>query len=72
MKHNFIFPFSIFISLIFSECPVGDATYNVGDVICLEEQNMEFDICYGDYPTETFKLSDFQNKVIWLHFSATW
>ena len=47
--------------------------YSVGDIISTDHQNMEFeDICHGDYPSETFKLSDFQNKVIWLHFSATW
>ena len=79
MKHNFIFPFSIFISLIFSECPVGGATYNVGDVICLEEQNMEFDICYGDYPSDNLQLSHFNGyenggdyKIIWIEMLATW
>ena len=46
--------------------------YNVGDQISEAHQNMESSICHGDYPTEKFQLSDFQNKVIWLHFSATW
>ena len=59
----------LLLSLSFSIVLGG---YDVGDTISESHQNMEFDICYGDYPTETFKLSDFQNKVIWLHFSATW
>ena len=69
----------ITISLIFFACeknsidPESEATmYNVGDEISNEHKDIEFDICYGDYPSEKFKLSDFQNKVIWLHFSATW
>jgi hypothetical protein len=53
-------------------CPVYPI-YNIGDPISEEHQNKVFDnICFGDYPSETFKLSDYQNKVIWLHFSATW
>ena len=49
------------------------ALYDVGDTISEEHQNKIFnDICFGDYPSDIFKLKDFQNKVIWLHFSATW
>ena len=65
MKNNFIL-------LILLFCPLF-SIYEEGQVITEEHQNKVFDnICFGDYPSETFKLSDFQNKVIWLHFSATW
>ena len=80
MKYTFTLLINIFAtSLIFFACeknsnnPEQKTTiYNVGDEISDEHKTMEFDICYGDYPTEKFKLSDFENKVIWLHFSATW
>ena len=53
-------------------CPLFPI-YNVGETISEAHQNHEFtNICFGDYPSETFRLSDFKNKVIWLHFSATW
>ena len=66
MKNNFI------LLLVILICPVYPI-YNIGDPISEEHQNKVFDnICFGDYPSETFKLSDYQNKVIWLHFSATW
>ena len=53
-------------------CPLF-SIYEVGATISEAHQEKEYDdICYGDYPAEKFKLSDFQNKVIWLHFSATW
>jgi len=61
-----------FILLILLFCPLF-SIYEEGQTITEEHQNEVFDnICFGDYPSETFKLSDFQNKVIWLHFSATW
>tara|TARA_B100000315_G_C14212162_1_gene422557 strand:+ start:262 stop:504 length:243 start_codon:yes stop_codon:yes gene_type:complete len=80
LKYTFTLLINIFAtSLIFFACeknsnnPEQKTTiYNVGDEISDEHKTMEFDICYGDYPTEKFKLSDFENKVIWLHFSATW
>jgi len=72
LKNNLILIIVILICPLFS--------YEVGETILETHQNKEFDnncdddecICYGDYPLEKFKLSDFQNKVIWLHFSATW
>jgi len=65
LKNNFI------LLLVILICPVFPI-YNVGDQISETHQNMESSICHGDYPAEKFRLSDFQNKVIWLHFSATW
>ena len=46
--------------------------YNVGDTISNQDVNQEFDVCFGQYQTSTFKLQDFQGKVIWLQFSASW
>ena len=63
--YKYIFTTTILFAQLFSK-------YNVGDEISTEHQNKEFDVCYGDYPTEKFKLSDFQNKVIRLYFAATW
>jgi len=56
-------------------CPVFPAFYSVGDTITAEHQIKIFDdICFGSdaYPSDSLRLSDFQDKVIWLHFSATW
>ena len=43
------------------------------------EKNKEFDICYGYYPNETFKFSDFNGnlnggnyKVIMVRMNAVW
>jgi len=46
--------------------------YEVGDEILPEDQDVSFSICNGSYPSEEFKLADYENKVIWLHFSASW
>ena len=32
--------------------------YYIGDSMSIEDQNKEFNICYGDYPNETFKFAD--------------
>ena len=50
------------------------AEYGVGDQISTDNQNLSFDVCYGDYPTEQLSLSDFAdgNTVIWLNIAASW
>ena len=53
--------------------------YYIGDTMSIEDQNKEFDICYGHYPNETFKFSDFNGnlnggnyKVIMVRMNAVW
>jgi hypothetical protein len=50
------------------------AEYGVGDQISTDHQNLSFDVCYGDYPTDQLSLSDFAdgNTVIWLNIAASW
>ena len=56
MKNNIVL---IIVILIYPLFP----NYEVGATISEFHQEQEYeDICYGDYPTEKFKLSDFQNK----------
>ena len=33
-------------------------TYDVGDTVSFEDQNMAFEVCYGDYPQDSLRLSD--------------
>ena len=65
--------FLLSFSLILSEY------YEIGSIMSIEDQNQEFDICYGDYQNETFKFSDFNGalnggnyKVILVRMNATW
>ena len=37
--------------------------YYIGDSMSIEDQNKEFDICYGYYPNETFKFADFNGNL---------
>ena len=46
--------------------------YNVGDIISIEHQNMEFDYCYPSDSTSTFSLSQHAGKVFVLEMSASW
>ena len=63
----------LFSSFLFSEC------YEIGETMNLEDQNTQFDICYGNYPHETFKFSDLNGalnggnfKVILVRMNAVW
>ena len=65
--------FIFFASLLFSEY------YNLDSTMSLEDQNQEFDICYGNYPYDTFKFSDLNGtlnggsfKVILVRMNAVW
>ena len=49
--------FTFFINLLFGVC------YEIGETMSLEDQNKEFDYCYGDYPYETFKFADFNGAL---------
>ena len=55
------------------------AVYEVGEQISIEDQQQLFDICSGDYPESTLRLSDFNGdlnggdyKVIHIDMSASW
>ena len=53
--------------------------YEIGDTMSEEDQNIEYDICYGDYPEEVFKFADINGtinggdyKIAIIGLSATW
>ena len=53
--------------------------YQVGDTISVSDQNIEFDVCSGDYDSDQLKLSDFNGDlngeeyvVTMLLIQATW
>ena len=53
--------------------------YEIGDVILFDDQNIEYDVCSGDYSSDKLKLSDFngslnggQYMVTSLLIQATW
>ena len=50
------------------------AEYGVGDQISADHQDLSFDVCYGNYPTDQLSLSDFAggNTVIWINIAASW
>ena len=50
------------------------AEYSLGDQISIDDQNLAFDVCYGDHITDQLSLSDFVdgNTVIWINMSASW
>ena len=43
----------IFLSAIYSQ------TYDIGDVVSLENQMSAYEVCYGAYPNDSLKLADF-------------
>ena len=64
--------FKIIITFIIVSCLFAE--YSVGDQISTDNQNLAFDVCYGDYPTVQLSLSDFAdgNTVIWINIAASW
>ena len=48
----------IIIFLLFSNSILLSEYYYIGSTINISDQDQEFDICYGNYPDETFKFSD--------------
>ena len=59
-----IFLYLLFVSLSYS-------FYEIGDTISLEDQNIEYDICHGDYETDEIKLSDFNGNINGANFMVT-
>jgi len=46
--------------------------YAIGDTVTAHHQDIEFDVCYGDYDQDQLKLSDFNGEVSVFGLSASW
>ena len=53
--------------------------YEIGQTVSSAHQNIEYPVCYGEYPTENLQLSHFNGydnggsfKIIWIEMLATW
>ena len=46
--------------------------YGIGDTVTTDHQDIEFDVCYGDYDQDQLKLSDFNGKISVFGLSASW
>jgi len=57
--------------LIFLSINFG-SIYSIGDTVSVEDQNIPFEVHYGDYPSDTLRLSDHQGKIIIFGLSASW
>ena len=69
------------IKLILSTCLMsfGFSVYNVGQTVSSSDQNIDFNVCYGDYESSTLSLADFNGalnggsyKVIHIDMAASW
>ena len=47
------------------------STYSIGDTVSVEHQDIPFKVHYGDYPSDTLRLSDQQGKIIIFGLSAS-
>ena len=63
-NRKFYVIFLLFISFSYS-------FYEIGDTISLEDQNIEYDICHGDYEADKIKLSDFNGNINGENFMVT-
>ena len=45
--------------------------YDVGDVMSITDQNTEFDVCYGDYESNTFSFADLNGELNGGHYYIT-
>ena len=52
---NFITRMKPFICLCFT---VLWGNYSIGDAISIEDQEVEHEVCYGEYPNEVYKIGD--------------
>ena len=46
--------------------------YGIGDTVTTDHQDIEFDVCYGNYAQDQLKLSHFNGKISVFGLSATW
>ena len=69
------------IKLILSTCLISFAfsVYNVGQTVSSSDQNIDFNVCYGDYESSSLSLADFNGalnggsyKVIHIDMAASW
>ena len=69
------------IRLILSTCLIsfGFSLYNVGETVSSSDQATEFDVCFGEYESNTLSLADFNGalnggnyKVIHIDMAASW
>ena len=69
------------IKLILSTCLISFAfsVYNVGQTVSSSDQNINFNVCYGDYESSTLSLADFNGalnggsyKLIHIDMAASW
>ena len=45
--------------------------YDVGDMMSISDQNTEFEACYGDYESNTFKFADLNGELNGGHYYIT-
>ena len=46
--------------------------YSIGDTVSVEHRDTPFEVHYGDYPSDTLRLSDHQGKIIIFGLSTSW
>ena len=69
----------LLISLLLLNVSLLFSFYQIGDAMSDEDQNIEYDICYGEYIEEVFKFADINGamnggdyKIAVIGLSATW
>ena len=69
----------LLISLLLLNVSLLFSFYQIGDTMSDEDQNIEYDICYGEYTEEVFKFADINGamnggdyKIAVIGLSATW
>lgn len=68
---------TILITLMFTFS--FSAIYDVGETVSDSHQNLGFDICFGDYPSDQFRLADLNGdlnggdyQVMFINMAASW
>ena len=67
------------LGLITSLISFGFSAYSVGQTVSSTDQNTNFDVCFGEYESNTLSLADFNGalnggsyKVIHIDMAASW
>ena len=67
----------ILILIIFSSFLLSN--YSIGDIISLEDQQVQNEICYGEYQNDTYSIGDANHminggkrQIIIMKLSASW
>ena len=77
-----LFSINLF-SIVFGQClqknNFSTRSYEIGEIVSIEHQLMEFDVCYGNYEQGVFKIADFNHnlnggnyQVSMIRINATW